>query len=144
MTPEQVTLVQQSFAQVLPIREQAARIFYDRLFALDPALRPLFKGDMRSQGAKLMSALTFVVGSLHKVETILDEVAMLARRHVGYGVEERHYAVVGSALLGTLEEAFGPDFTPAMSAAWGAAYRLLADAMIAAARKVTPAPEQAA
>lgn len=139
MTPEQIILVQQSFAQVLPIREQAAQIFYDRLFALDPTLRPLFKGDMRSQGAKLMSALTFVVGSLHKVDDILEEIRILARRHVGYGVQESHYAVVGSALLGTLEEAFGPDFTPSLSAAWGAAYHLLADTMIAAARKTQQA-----
>lgn len=139
MTPEQITLVQQSFAQVLPIREQAAQIFYERLFALDPSLRPLFKGDLRAQGAKLMSALTFVVGALHKLDTILEEVRMLARRHVGYGVQENHYALVGSALLGTLEEAFGPDFTPAQSAAWGAAYQALAGAMMAAARDMQQA-----
>ena len=139
MTPEQITMVQQSFQQVLPIRVQAAQIFYDRLFALDPSLRPLFKGDMRAQGAKLMAALAMVVGGLERLDELLGEVQALARRHVGYGVQERHYAVVGSALLGTLEQAFGAAFTPALSAAWGAAYQTLASAMIAAARDLPQA-----
>jgi hypothetical protein len=36
MTPEQVALVQESFAKVAPIADQAAIMFYDRLFELAP------------------------------------------------------------------------------------------------------------
>ena len=52
MTPQQIALVRESFAKVVPISEEAAALFYDRLFAIDPSTRPLFNGDMKSQGAK--------------------------------------------------------------------------------------------
>ena len=132
MTPEQIILVQQSFAKVLPIREQAASLFYDRLFAIDPSARPLFRGDMKTQGAKLMAAIAAVVKSLNRIDTMLDDVRALARRHDQYGVQESHYASVGEALLWTLEKGLGAGFTPDLRAAWAAAYRLLSETMIEA------------
>ena len=42
MTPEQATLVQDSFRLVVPIKGQAAALFYGRLFAIDPSTAPLF------------------------------------------------------------------------------------------------------
>src|SRR5215472_6010455 len=112
MTPRQVTLVQESFAKIVPIREQAAALFYNRLFAIDPSTRPLFRGDMKSQGAKLMAAIGAVVESLDRIDTIPDDLRTLARRHHRYGVREEHYASVGAALLWTLEQGLGFDFTP--------------------------------
>lgn len=132
MTPEQIALVRESFAKVVPIREQAAALFYDRLFAIDPSTRPLFRGDMRSQGAKLMAAIGAVVKSLDRLETMLDDLRALARRHDRYGVREAHYASVGAALLWTLEQGLGADFTPQVREAWAIAYGLLSSAMIAA------------
>jgi len=132
MTPEQIALVRESFAKVVPIREQAAALFYDRLFAIDPSTRPLFRGDMRSQGAKLMAAIGAVVKSLDRLETMLDDLRALARRHDRYGVREAHYASVGAALLWTLEQGLGADFTPQVREAWATAYGLLRSAMIAA------------
>jgi nitric oxide dioxygenase len=132
MTPQQIALVQQSFAKVLPIREQAAALFYDRLFAIDPSTRPLFRNDMKSQGAKLMAAIAVVVKSLDRVDTMLDDLRTMARRHDRYGVQEGHYASVGTALLWTLEQGLGADFTAEVRAAWAAAYRLLSEAMIEA------------
>ena len=58
MTPEQKTLVQNSFEQVLPIADVAAELFYGRLFELDPSLRHLFRGDMKAQGRALMAPYT--------------------------------------------------------------------------------------
>src|SRR5258705_8665904 len=112
MTPQQVALVRQSFAEVVPIREQAAALFYDRLFAIDPSTRPLFRGDMKSQGAKLMAAIGAVVKSLDRIETMLDGLRALARSHNRYGVREEHYANVGAALLWTLEQGGSLDFPP--------------------------------
>jgi hemoglobin-like flavoprotein len=86
MTPRQVALVRESFAKIVPIREQAAALFYNRLFAIDPSTRPLFRGDMKSQGAKLMAAIGAVVKSLDCIDAILDDVRTLARRHHRYGV----------------------------------------------------------
>ncbi|MFZ4407929.1 MAG: globin family protein [Paracraurococcus sp.] len=134
MTPTQVTLVQDSFAKVVPIKEAAAGLFYNRLFEIDPGTRPLFAhSDMAAQGQKLMATLGFVVAGLTRLETVVPAAEALARRHVGYGVTEAHYASVGAALLWTLGQGLGEAFTPEVEAAWTAAYTLLSGAMIAAA-----------
>jgi hemoglobin-like flavoprotein len=134
MTPAQAALVEDSFRHVAPIAEPAAAIFYQRLFALDPALRPLFaQSDMSLQGRKLMAAIGFVVGSLRFSDRLLPAVAELGRRHAGYGVRPAHYATVGAALLATLEEGLGAAFTPEVRDAWAAAYGLVADVMQRAA-----------
>jgi len=138
MTPDQIALVRQSFAKVLPIRDAAAALFYDRLFTLDPSTRPMFRGDLKSQGAKLMAAIGAVVRSLDRIDTMLPTIRDLARRHVGYGVRNEHYATVGSALLWTLEQGLGADFTPEVRDAWATAYGLLSTAMIEAASDTLP------
>jgi hemoglobin-like flavoprotein len=132
MTPQQVALVRESFAKVVPIKEQAAALFYDRLFVIDPSTRPLFRGDMKSQGVKLMAAIGAVVKSLDRIETMLDDLRALARHHDRYGVQEAHYASVGAALLWTLDQGLGVDFTPDVRDAWATAYGLLSSAMIEA------------
>jgi len=134
MTPDQISLVKESFTKVLPIKDAAAAAFYDRLFTLDPALKPLFKGDIVAQGQKLMAAIATVVASLDRLDTVLPTVQAMARRHVGYGVKDSHYATVGAALLDTLAGAFGPAFTPELRSAWATAYGTLSGAMIDAAK----------
>lgn len=129
MTPEQVRLVQSSMQKVLFISEIAADLFYRRLFELDPALRPLFQGDMKEQGRKLIQMLHSVVDSLGQLATILPEVEAMARRHVIYGVQPQHYDTVGTALLWTLEQGLGNGFTAEVRAAWTEAYNLLAGVM---------------
>jgi hemoglobin-like flavoprotein len=144
MTPEQIRLVQASFQEVLPIREEAALLFYERLFQIDPTTWSLFaETDLKSQGAKLMAAIAMVVHALDAPDSMLAKVKALARRHVGYGVEERHYASVGAALLWTLETGLGEAFTPELREAWAAAYRMLSETMIAAARQAGAAPDLA-
>src|SRR5712671_2570534 len=64
MTPEDQSLVRDSFAKVEPITPQAAAMFYDRLFVLDPSLKPLFKSDMNEQGRMLMAMIGTVVANL--------------------------------------------------------------------------------
>lgn len=139
MTPHQINLVKTSFAKVLPIKDIAAAAFYDRLFTADPALKPLFKGDMKAQGQKLMMAIGTVVASLDRLDAVIGTVQDMARRHVGYGVQDSHYATVGAALLDTLASAFGDDFTPETRDAWATAYGILSGAMIDAAKTVKAA-----
>src|SRR5215470_2979050 len=103
MTPAQVKLVQGSFAEVAPISEQAAALFYGRLFEIAPQVKPLFKGDMTEQGRKLMATLGVVVNGLGDLDTVLPAASALAKKHVGYGVTADDYAPVGAALLWTLE-----------------------------------------
>ncbi|MCX6954744.1 MAG: globin family protein [Verrucomicrobia bacterium] len=139
MTPSDITLVKDSFRKIVPIADQAASLFYARLFELDPSLRALFRGDMHEQGRKLMAMIATAVGALERLDTIVPAVRQLGARHAGYGVTEDHYATVGAALLWTLEKGLGADFTPAVKAAWTATYTLLANTMIDAARSAQTA-----
>lgn len=141
MTPEQKTLVQTSFEKVVPIADQAASLFYTQLFTMDPDLKPLFKGDMEEQGRKLMKMIGIAVRGLDDLDALVPAVQQLGKRHVGYGVKDEHYETVGGALLWTLEQGLGDDFTPDTKAAWTVVYGVLADTMKAAAAEV-PAPEK--
>lgn len=130
MTPEQVKLVQASFAKVAPIADTAATLFYDRLFEVAPQVRVLFPDDMTEQKRKLMGMLAVVVNGLANLPVILPAASMLAKRHVAYGAAPGHYPVVGGALLWTLEKGLGPDWTPEVAAAWTDAYTMLSGFMI--------------
>jgi nitric oxide dioxygenase len=133
MTPSEIALVRASFAAVVPLKTAAAAMFYERLFAIDPSTRPLFRGDPAIQGAKLMAALAHVVRALDRPATVAADLQALARRHAGYGVIPAHYDSVGAALLWTLERGLGAAFTPEVRDAWAAAYQMLSDVMLAAA-----------
>jgi hemoglobin-like flavoprotein len=135
VTPDQITLVQESFAQVVPIADTAAELFYSRLFSLDPTLRHLFRGDMREQGRKLMQMLGVAVCGLQQLDALVPAVQALGRRHADYGVTEVDYATVASALLWTLEQAFGDAFTSDVRDAWVAVYSVLASTMQDAAEE---------
>ena len=133
MNPAQIKLVQESFAKVAPISEQAAVIFYDRLFELAPQVRAMFPNDMTEQRKKLMATLAVVVNGFTNLEAVLPAASALAKRHVAYGARPAHYPVVGGALLWMLEKGLGEAWTPDVAAAWTAAYGVLSSYMISEA-----------
>ena len=133
MNPSQVKLVQDSFAKVAPISEQAAVLFYNRLFEVAPGVRAMFPDDMTEQRKKLMGMLAAVVNGLSNLESILPAASALAKRHVSYGAKAEHYPVVGGTLLWTLEKGLGDAWTPDVAAAWTAAYGTLSGYMISEA-----------
>jgi nitric oxide dioxygenase len=133
VTPDQVKLVQQSFAKVAPISEQAAVLFYDRLFEVAPSVKPMFTADMTEQRKKLVATLAVVVNGLGNLDSVLPAASALAKRHVNYGATPAHYPVVGSALLWTLEKGLGDAWTPEIAEAWTAAYGTLSGYMISEA-----------
>lgn len=133
MTPQQIELVQSSFRLVVPILEPATMMFYDRLFQLDPSLRPMFRTPQAEQARKLAHVLTVVVKSLGRPEQILPVVEELGRRHSKYGVRPEHYATVGAALLWTLQSGLGEAFTVEVRDAWSSAYLFLSSTMQKAA-----------
>ena len=145
MTPTEVGLIKASWAAVEPIADDAAGLFYGRLFELDPALQRLFRRtDMAAQRKVLMQTLAVVVKSLDRLEQIVPAVQALGRRHAGYGVRAEHYDTVGSALLWTLEQGLGEGFSPDVRAAWTQAYGTLATVMIDAAAADSQGAEAAA
>jgi hemoglobin-like flavoprotein len=133
MTPDQVKLVQQSFAKVAPISEPAAELFYGRLFEIAPTVKSMFPADMTEQRKKLMATLAVVVNGLGNLESVLPAASALAKRHVSYGAKPAHYPVVGAALLWTLEKGLGESWTPEVADAWTAAYGTLSGFMISEA-----------
>jgi nitric oxide dioxygenase len=135
MTGDQIELVQESFARVLPAATAAAHTFYDRLFTLAPETRAMFRGDIDDQGRKLFLTLAAVVDALDQLDQVVPVARALAIRHVGYGVGERHYPIVGVALIETLRDSLGPRFDSATEAAWTSAYSILSCVMMTAANE---------
>lgn len=133
MTPQQIELVQASFAKVAPISDKAAELFYGRVFEIAPQVRGMFPDDMTEQRKKLMATLAVVVGSLNNLDAVLPAASALAKKHVGYGVVAAHYPVVGDALLWTLERGLGQAWTPELALAWTEAYSVLSSYMISEA-----------
>ena len=139
LTAVQKALVQDSFATIVPIADDAAALFYKRLFELDPSLQAMFRGSMPEQRKKLMQMITAAVKGLDRLEQLVPVVEDLGRRHAAYGVQDRHYETVGAALLWTLEMGLGAAFTAETKAAWAAVYGLLATTMKDAMKEAVPA-----
>lgn len=130
MTDEQKSLVQDTWAQVVPIADAAAELFYGRLFELDPDVKPLFaNSDIKEQGKKLMQMIGIAVKGLDSLNELVPAIQALGKRHVDYGVKAEHYDTVGAALLDTLEKGLGETFTPETREAWTVTYTTLATAM---------------
>ena len=140
MDTKTIELVQGTFNKVAPIADQAAEIFYGKLFEKDPSLKPMFKGDMKDQGKKLMSMIGTAVNGLNNLEAIVPAVQNLGKGHLAYGVQNKHYDTVGAALLETLDAGLGEDFTPEVKEAWTEVYTVLATTMKDAADTVSMEP----
>ena len=139
MDQRQVDLVRASFAQLPQDAEAVGMLFYSLLFKIDPELRPLFRGDMQRQSELLVTMIATAVENLDRLDLVLSAVRDLGRRHAGYGVKEVDYDTVETALLLTLAQALGGEFTPEVRQAWIACYRTLAEVMKTAATRAAPA-----
>ena len=129
MTAHEKKLVQESFEKVVPSAAIAATLFYNRLFELDPSLRPIFRVNLEQQVRKFMEMLTMIVVGLDRMEETIPVVRSLGARHAGYGVTDQHYDTFAEALLWTLEQGLGAAFTPAVKSAWVKVCTLLAGEM---------------
>jgi nitric oxide dioxygenase len=135
LTAAQKTLVQDSFAAIVPIADDAAVLFYQRLFELDPSLRAMFPANMFEQRKKLLQMLAAAVKGLDNLDRLVPVLEDLGRRHAGYGVLDAHYDTVGAALLWALQAGLGDGFTPAVKEAWTTVYGLIASTMQAASHQ---------
>lgn len=136
VAPAEIELVQSSWSKVTPIADTAADLFYGKLFELDPTARAQFPSDITEQKKKLMQTLAVCVNGLNDLGEIVPAVQALGKRHVNYNVGDEQYETVGAALMWTLEQGLGDDFTPATASAWSSVYTVLSDTMKAAAAEV--------
>ncbi|MFN8529808.1 MAG: globin domain-containing protein [Anaerolineae bacterium] len=132
LTSEQKQIVQTTFGQI-PNADQLAARFYTRLFEIDPTTQVLFKHDMAAQRMKLVQTLAVVVHGLEDFDSLVPAIQSLARRHIGYGVNNAHWSSVGAALLWALQETFGTAYTSEVHSAWEATYALITETALAAA-----------
>lgn len=130
LTADQIHRLRKSFTHVERQSHVAALVFYQRLFELDPALRPLFKTDIERQAQKLMEMLTGALSLLERPGELTSTLEDLGARHAGYGVRTEHYATVGTALLAMLESVLTKEFTPETRLAWTDLYALISETML--------------
>jgi len=127
-----------SFDLVAPRGDELMDVFYARLFAAAPAVRPLFAGtDLQRQKTMLLGTLVLLRKSLRNLDAIVPKLHELGARHVRYGAQPEHYPVVGEALIASMAEIAGDEWRSEYTEAWTQAFELVAGAMIAGAQSVT-------
>lgn len=120
-----------SFDLVAPHGDELMDQFYARLFEAAPAVKPLFAGtDLKRQKTMLLGTLVLLRKSLRDLDAIVPKLRELGARHVAYGAQPEHYPVVGEALIGAMAAVDGPAWRPEYERAWGAAFEVVAGAMI--------------
>ena len=126
-----IDALETSFDLVAPKGDELMDIFYSNLFAVAPAVKPLFAGsDMRKQHAMLLSALVLLRKSLRDLDSVVPTLKRLGARHVAYGARPEHYPVVGNVLIGAMAHVAGPDWEPRYAKAWTEAFGVVAGAML--------------
>ena len=134
-----------SFDLVAPHGDELMDVFYTRLFAAAPAVRPLFAGtDLRRQKGMLLGALVLLRKSLRDLDRIVPALREMGARHVRYGARPEHYPVVGEVLIASMAEIAGDDWRPEYAAAWAAAYGIVSATMIEGAEGAEGAERLAA
>ena len=138
MISQRRQLVIDSWRTASPNAALVGTIFYRRLFEIDPNLRRLFAGTaMEQQIHKLTTMLDLIVHWLGMPERLVPALKQLGERHSKYGVMDEHYAKVGTALIGALEEGLGDKFTPEVRSAWTEAFILISSLMRRGAAKIS-------
>ena len=93
----------------------------------------MFNGDMKEQGKKLIATLALAIKNLENPQTIIPALQQLAQKHLDYGVQKTHYALVGTALLQTLSQGLGDRFDNESKGAWSDMYDMVSEVMTEAA-----------
>lgn len=109
-------------------------MFYRRLFAAAPQVRPLFAHvDMKRQQAMLLAALVLLRNSLRDLDAVAPKLRAMGARHVAYGASADAYPLVGEVLIASMAELAGDAWSDDDAAAWAAAYDVVAAVMLAGA-----------
>jgi hemoglobin-like flavoprotein len=129
MDIDQAQLIRDSLILVRPLADHIAESFYSHMFEIAPQLQKLFTGNMKTQGAMLMTSLELAVGSLDNMESILPSVQALGERHMSYGVKKEYYPYAKESFLWALEKHLKGEFTPTLKNAWSEALDTLIEVM---------------
>jgi hemoglobin-like flavoprotein len=130
MSPHHVAIVHLTSERLRPLGGLIGELFCRRMLDLDPTLRGLFQRDLKRQGRRLMQVVGLALSELTRLDDLAPLVRDLGRRQARQGVEDRHYATFGSALLWTLEHVLRADFTLEVRAAWTETYLTISTLMM--------------
>jgi nitric oxide dioxygenase len=140
MTPDDLLRIQTQ-ADVLLADDTFAAAFYERLFAEHPEMAALFPADLGAQRTRFGHELSVLLVALRDLPGFERRARFLGHRHRDYGVRVEHYGFLRDALLGTIADRLGGDFTGDDRAAWGRAFNLVSELMQEGARAAVIAPE---
>lgn len=108
---------------------------YARLFRNDE-VKAMFDEAAQSSGEqprRLAAAILAYARNIDKLQNLGAAVQRMVARHVETGVKAQHYPIVAEALLPAIRDVLGAEVaTDQVLAAWGEAYWMLADLLIAA------------
>ena len=135
MTKIEHMIIKNSFSQVLPISEAAAKLFYLKLFELDPKLKKLFSTDLDEQGTKLICLIENAIHFFDNHELLIPTLKALGARHVNYNVKPADYDTAQQAMIWMLEQVLDKDFTPRVQNAWETFFIFLSETMKSGAIK---------
>jgi hemoglobin-like flavoprotein len=125
MTPEQTDLIRKSFDAIWPVRRKFAALFYSRFFELAPDAQHLFPHDLEHQHRKLMDMIAAIVGALDQRELFQSLIRNTGQQHSRFGVKSAYFGPFGEALIWSLEQQFGLNFTLELKEAWGILYNIV-------------------
>ncbi len=131
MTPTDLHLIRSTFAGVVGDPEPFAAAFRSRAVTLDRSLATLLPPVDRAQAARIVETMAIVLDGLDGADSSAAKENAFALRHRWAGIQPRHYAAVGGALLDALAARLGPAFSDSARAAWANAFVLLAEALMA-------------
>ena len=129
MDKADIQLLQRTFKKIEPIAQETGELFYGRLFQVDPTLRPLFKGDLKTQAKMLMTAIGLTIQSLDQPGKVMPELQAIGLRHTGYGAMPADFDKFGGALVWAFQQSLGDDWTDDVQAAWIAAFSFIRTSM---------------
>ncbi|MCE7064911.1 globin domain-containing protein [Dyadobacter sp. CY326] len=130
-------IIKNSWSQVIAQPDNPGEVFYKQLFTTAPYLIPMFKSDMENQHSKFSAMITYMVMHLQTIDDIQSEIEAMGKRHVHYGVEPEHYALVGKVLITTLKTILDEAWNAETEDAWTRLYALWSTSMIKAAAELT-------
>lgn len=133
LSPETIAIVKSTAPALQRHGVEITTRMYERLF-VDPEVKALFDAAAQASGEqprRLAAAILAFAQNVDKLEALTGAVDRMAARHVATHVRPEHYPQVAAALLPAIKDVLGEAATDEVLGAWGEAYGMLADILVA-------------
>lgn len=145
LTESQLAVIKQTVPILQEHGETLTRHFYQRMFRENPEVRAFFNLAHQHAGTQqraLAGAICAYAQHIENPAVLADAVELIAQKHASLQILAEHYPIVGANLLAAIQEVLGDGATEAVIDAWGAAYGVLADILIAREAEIYAAQHQ--